>query len=107
MISRKSPGSRRAESAVEPTRSQNMTVSWRRSAAPSAREVGAAVAGMVVVSGFTAESACPHSEQYLAPVRFTALHNGQRAERSAPQALQNLLPSGTSAWQPGHSTGIA
>ena len=31
-ISRMSSGSRRAESAVEPTRSTNMTVSWRRSA---------------------------------------------------------------------------
>jgi Domain of unknown function (DUF892) len=29
-----SSGSSRAESAVEPTRSQNITVSWRRSAAP-------------------------------------------------------------------------
>src|SRR4249919_1384060 len=32
MISRKSSGSMRAESAVEPTRSLNMTVTWRRSA---------------------------------------------------------------------------
>src|SRR4029077_22064 len=30
--SRRSSGSRRAESAVEPTRSENMTVTWRRSA---------------------------------------------------------------------------
>ena len=33
MISRRSSGSRRADSAVEPTRSQNITVTWRRSAA--------------------------------------------------------------------------
>src|SRR5271163_2551083 len=33
MTWRMSSGSSRAESAVEPTRSQNMTVSWRRSAA--------------------------------------------------------------------------
>jgi hypothetical protein len=32
MSSRRSSGSRRAESAVEPTISQNITVSWRRSA---------------------------------------------------------------------------
>jgi integrase len=32
MIARISSGSSRADSAVEPTRSQNMTVSWRRSA---------------------------------------------------------------------------
>ena len=38
MISRMSSGSSRAESAVEPTRSQNMTVSWRRSADPATCE---------------------------------------------------------------------
>ena len=32
MISRRSSGSMRAESAVEPTRSANITVTWRRSA---------------------------------------------------------------------------
>ena len=32
MTSRKSSGSIRAESAVEPTRSENITVTWRRSA---------------------------------------------------------------------------
>src|ERR1700756_1705153 len=32
MTSRKSSGSIRAESAVEPTRPQNITVTWRRSA---------------------------------------------------------------------------
>src|SRR5215469_10061661 len=33
MTSRRSSGSSRVASAVEPTRSQNITVSWRRSAA--------------------------------------------------------------------------
>ena len=32
MTSRKSSGSIRDDSAVDPTRSQNITVSWRRSA---------------------------------------------------------------------------
>jgi len=32
MTSRKSSGSMRADSAVEPTRSENITVTWRRSA---------------------------------------------------------------------------
>jgi hypothetical protein len=36
MTSRKSSGSRRAESSVEPTRSQNMTVSCRRSTSAGA-----------------------------------------------------------------------
>jgi hypothetical protein len=33
MMPRRSSGSSRADSAVEPARSQNKTVSWRRSAA--------------------------------------------------------------------------
>ena len=32
MTSRKSSGSMRADSAVEPTKSENITVTWRRSA---------------------------------------------------------------------------
>ena len=36
MIARMSSGSSRADIAVEPTRSQNITVSWRRSAASGA-----------------------------------------------------------------------
>ena len=40
MTWRMSSGSRRAESAVEATRSQNMTVSWRRSAVSRAASAG-------------------------------------------------------------------
>jgi DNA methylase len=43
MTRRMSSGSSRAESAVEPTRSQNITVSWRRSAAPVDNAVAAGV----------------------------------------------------------------
>src|SRR5712691_6409342 len=42
MIARRSSGSKRADSAVEPTRSQNITVSWRRSAALPRDGVGSA-----------------------------------------------------------------
>ena len=42
MTSRRSSGSMRAESAVEPTRSENITVTWRRSAVSWGAE-GAAV----------------------------------------------------------------
>src|SRR4029077_2310888 len=49
MISRRSSGSMRAESAVDPTRSENMTVTWRRSAVScvfgSERGAGSGVAG--------------------------------------------------------------
>src|SRR5215470_5644750 len=43
MISRKSSGSSFVESAVEPTRSVNITVSWRRSA--SSRRTGSVATG--------------------------------------------------------------
>ena len=39
MTSRRSSGSMRAESAVEPTRSENITVTWRRSASVFSRPV--------------------------------------------------------------------
>ena len=51
MTSRRSSGSMRAESAVEPTRSENITVTWRRSAVSILAEAGgaeAAVSGVVV-----------------------------------------------------------
>src|SRR5580704_13072597 len=41
MTSRKSSGSMRAESAVDPTRSENITVTWRRSARSSGCVLGA------------------------------------------------------------------
>ena len=41
MTSRRSSGSMRAESAVEPTRSENITVTWRRSARSSGGALGA------------------------------------------------------------------
>src|SRR5262249_38554108 len=43
MSSRRSSGSNRVESGVEPTRSQNITVSWRRSASLEAAAVTAEV----------------------------------------------------------------
>src|SRR5215471_4991333 len=107
MISRMSSGSRRAESAVEPTRSQNITVSWRR----SAEEVGSsdrgdadAVADSAMVTGFEVESLCPHSKQNFALAGLAQPHEGQRIGRAAPHAVQNLSTPGVSAWQLGHST---
>ena len=41
MTSRRSSGSMRAESAVEPTKSENITVTWRRSARSSGGALGA------------------------------------------------------------------
>src|ERR1700730_16338787 len=89
MISRMSSGSRRADSAVEPTRSQNMTVSWRRSADAVAREMGAAVAGFGRASELSAVSVLPHFEQNLAPARLVAPQEAQRNGRAAPHTSQN------------------
>jgi len=49
-ISRMSSGSRRADIAVEPTRSANMTVSWRRSADPAGCGVAVSVADLPVAA---------------------------------------------------------
>jgi hypothetical protein len=49
----------------------------------------------------------PHSKQNFAPAGLALLHDGQRAGRAAPQEMQNLLVSGVSEWQLGHSTGVA
>src|SRR4249920_3754981 len=107
MISRMSSGSSRAESAVEPTRSQNMTVSWRRSADPATCEgcgVAVSVAGLPAASTPVAGSLSPHSKQNLALAGFALPQDGQRPKRAAPHSRQNLLPSGMSALQLGHRT---
>ena len=51
MTSRRSSGSMRAESAVEPTKSENITVTWRRSARSSGGALGALGRGRRVNGG--------------------------------------------------------
>src|SRR5215472_12145898 len=51
MTWRKSSGSMRPDSAVEPTRSENMTVTWRRSARSSGCALGALDAVAASVEG--------------------------------------------------------
>ena len=51
MTSRKSSGSMRAESAVEPTRSENITVTWRRSAASASGRTGAELKSVPIRGG--------------------------------------------------------
>jgi hypothetical protein len=48
-------------------------------------------------------SALPHFEQNLAPARLIAPQDEQRRGRAAPHTSQNLLSSGVSEWQLGHS----
>jgi hypothetical protein len=112
MISRKSSGSSLVASAVDPTRSQNITVSWRRSAeelgadeevegcatgakvGADTRAAGAAPIGM---------SAAPQSPQNLLPDGLSAPHAGQRKNSSAPQSPHTLLLSGLTLPQLGQS----
>ena len=63
MTSRRSSGSMRADRAVEPTKSENITVTWRRSARSSGEALGAL--GVVAAS---AEGALP-----LASARSAAM----------------------------------
>src|SRR5215472_1347244 len=101
MTSRKSSGSRRADSGVEPTRSQNINVSWRRSAL-SGRDGGAGGAGVAASptgfpqppqkfavgsfskpqAGQNEGSGDPHSAQYRLVAAFSAMHFGQRIQCS-------------------------
>src|SRR5918998_3324182 len=98
-----SSGSRRAESSVEPTRSQNITVSCRRSAEDVGAEVvpGAEAGGGAGLLGGL--SLTPQSEQNLAPGRFSLPHDRHCNGTGAPHSSQNLLRSRTSARQLGHS----
>src|SRR6266704_2565563 len=80
MISRRSSGSSCAASAVEPTRSQNITVSWRRSAEElcgGGKADGSATRGTLGVEVRAAADA------RALPVGISA----------APQSLQNLFHS--------------
>src|ERR1700730_2773906 len=100
-----SSGSSRAESIVESTRSQNITVSYRVSAdAPVDTLCGVGTAGVAAVgSPLLAVSLLPHAGQNFAPERMAAPQHGHRPGRGAPHSSQNLLSSGMSARQLGHS----
>ena len=68
MTSRRSSGSMRAESAVEPTRSENITVTWRRSAVSwgfGSVNAGCGDAGAAPASSaIAAQHLAPMSERY-------------------------------------------
>src|SRR5215467_12058919 len=79
MMPRRSSGSRRADSAVEPTRSQNMTVSWRRSA--SSRR-GDSVA--------TGAEGCRYGNRSIAEIADRPQHFAAIAEQN-PHFFQILI----------------
>ena len=81
-----------AESAVDPTRSQNSTVSWRRSIGREPRGFGAG-------AGEPACNRLPQSPQNLLGAGFAAPQARQRRTAAAPHKPQNFLCAGTSAAQ--------
>src|SRR5437764_7663818 len=96
MTSRRSSGSSRALSPVDPTRSANITVSWRRSAT-GAVDGGGATCGMSVE---VAPNGAPQSPQKRFPGGFSLPHALHRQASGEPQSPQNFLPCATIAPQP-------
>src|SRR5260221_14214943 len=68
------------------------------------REMGTVAAGVAGAAAPSAVSSLPHFEQNPAPARLLAPQDGQQTGRVAPHTPQNLLSSGISEWQLGHST---
>ena len=81
-----------AESAVDPTRSQNSTVSWRRSIGREFRVIG-------TTAGEPARNSLPQSPQNLFRAGFAVPQARQRRTTAAPHRPQNFLCFGTSAAQ--------
>src|SRR5215212_3175352 len=84
--------------AVDATRSQNMTVSWRRSAAASLRS-GATAIPPTALCPAVAGTCAAQCAQYFASRPFSAPQLGQRGASEAPHSVQNLVPSGLSKVQ--------
>src|SRR6516162_6254687 len=94
MISRRSSGSKRAASAVEPTRSQNMTVSCRRSAPPG-WGAGIGLTGAAAVSPIGS----PQPPQNLAEGSFSKPQVEHENGSAAPHWAQKRLIAAFSALQ--------
>src|SRR5215469_9400506 len=97
MTSRKSSGSRRDDSGVEPTRSQNITVSCRRSAA-SVRGGGDGPGGVGAAASLTG---LPQPPQNLTAGSFSKPQAGQGRGSGAPHSPQKRLVAAFSALQLG------
>src|SRR5690348_17360259 len=97
-----SSGSRRTESATESTRSQNSTVSCRRSA-DDIGSIGRGDAASAGALNARIPSAAPQSAQNFLPDGFSAPQAVQRPGRGVPQSPQKFFPSKLAAPQLGHS----
>src|SRR5215467_10698070 len=97
MTSRKSSGSSREASAVEPTRSQNITVSWRRSAL-STRGGGDGAGGAGAAASPTG---FPQPPQKSAVGSFSKPQAGHGDGNGDPHLAQKRLVAAFSAEQLG------
>src|SRR5215472_6730077 len=97
MTSRKSSGSSRADSSVEPTRSQNITVSWRR----SALSVRGAVDTAARAGPATSPIGFPQPPQNFAAGSFSNPQAGHAEGSGAPHWAQKRLVAVFSALQLG------
>jgi hypothetical protein len=84
----------RVESAVEPTRSQNMTVSCRRSGAFVAVTPGTEPSAFLPAADPAVERGAPQSAQNFLPGLLSLPHTWHRRGNGSPQSPQNDLPSG-------------
>jgi hypothetical protein len=90
-------GSSWPESLVDSTRSQNITVSWRRSA--SGELPGSWTSGVCPETGASGE---PHLVQNLWVGGFWVPHWTQTDASLVPHSGQNSAPGGVSCWHRGH-----
>ena len=96
MTSRRSSGSMRAESAVEPTRSENITVTWRRSAVScglrlGSRSGGLRCAGLAPASSLIARRALSADAQASDADLFEVLIGQIREDRKIDAVLGKAL----------------
>jgi len=104
--SRCSSGSRRAESALEPTMSQNMMVSWRRSGDADWSQL-ASCGFRLRTATIQASRLTPHSGQNFALGGLSLPKARHLRDRAEPHSAQNFADCGTGALQFGHSTSVA
>src|SRR5262249_11237755 len=97
MIAPKSSGSSLADSAVDPTRSQNRTESCRRS-------IGREYLAVAGTADESARNLVPQSPQNLLEAGLVASRAGQRRPAGDPHCRQNFSCSATSTAQLLHHT---
>src|SRR5271155_4272597 len=109
MTSRRSSGSSCVDKAVEPTRSQNITAIWRRSATLAARVTGGGAGAGEGAEAADAppSSLVPHCAQNFEPAALAWPQDAQAKACGAPHCGQNLLSLGMSLAQLGHALVVA